>query len=356
MTWSEWLENDANEALAKWKQAARNISQRFHLAAGYKVQKASAKQNERAFWLLIHKPLDGIRLIAVRLLSQGNTNGQIELRIWTYAERKEIWPRFERGPTFIFRDIAFIPYPCTPQGSWKAELAREGTEVRGKAFSGKLSDLGEPGDAVALLRSLFESFSDFVLERNQMELCEQGANCDLSPLGNGSGASRYAAPLISADTRRFEPEEEIELAEFEKGLSSLSISEREAIIKVRVGQTPFRVNLLNRWNSACSVTGLDSPEVLIASHIKRWSDCESAAERWDVNNGLLLTPSLDKAFDLGFISFEHDGVHRGRLIVSSEASGTLREELRLDNPQLRIREWYQGLGPYLLHHRQRWGL
>lgn len=356
MTWSEWLENDASEALAQWKQAATHISQRFHLAAGYKVQKASAKQNQRAFWLLIHKPLDGVRLIAIRLYSQGNPKGQVELRIWSYAERKDIWSRFEHGPTFTFRGSAFKPYLCTPQASWKTELAREGVEVCGKAFSGRLADVGEPEKAVILLRSLFESFSDFVLERYQNVLLERGVDGDLSPSHDSSEASKSASPLITAYTPKSEDEEDKKIAEFEKNLSFLSISEREAVIKIRVGQSSFRDNLLNRWNSACSVTGLSSPEVLIASHIKRWSDCESAAERWDVNNGLLLTPSLDKAFDLGLISFEHDGIYRGRLIVSSKVGWDLRNKLRLDDPQWRIREWYQGLSPYLLHHRQRWAL
>ncbi|WP_374005207.1 HNH endonuclease [Delftia lacustris] len=123
---------------------------------------------------------------------------------------------------------------------------------------------------------------------------------------------------------------------------------------MRVGQSLFRVNLLNRWNFACSVTGLKNPEVLIASHIKRWSYCEKASERWDVNNGLLLTPSLDKAFDLGLIGFEHEGIHRGRLIVSAKVDWDMRNKLKHDNPQWRIRDWYQGLA--LLHHRQRWDL
>ncbi|MEQ6307059.1 HNH endonuclease signature motif containing protein [Delftia acidovorans] len=356
MNWGEWLENDAGEALSQWKQAAKEISQRFDLFTGRKVKKASAKQNERAFWLLVHKPLDGVRLLAVRLPIQGNSKGQIEMRIWSYADRKDVGPMFEYSPTFTFRGSVFKPYTCTPQDSWKLELKREGVEVHGKVYSGQLADVGEPGEAVTVLRSLFESFSDFVLEHHQKLAVESDGDDYISPSDGSSTPSRSVATVISIDTRTFENEHEEKIAEFEKTLSSLSISEREAIMKIRVGQSSFREKLLTRWNFACSVTGLKFPEILIASHIKRWSDCETAAERWDVNNGLLLTPSLDKAFELGLIGFEHEGIHRGRLIVSAKVDWELRGTLRLDNPQWHIRYWFQGLTPYLLHHRQRWAL
>lgn len=44
----------------------------------------------------------------------------------------------------------------------------------------------------------------------------------------------------------------------------------------------------------------------MASHIKPWRD-SSSKERLDVYNGLLLTPSLDKAFDKGLITFDVKG-------------------------------------------------
>ena len=44
----------------------------------------------------------------------------------------------------------------------------------------------------------------------------------------------------------------------------------------------------------------------MASHIKPWRVC-SNAERLDGNNGLLLSPHVDKLFDQGWISFADDG-------------------------------------------------
>jgi putative restriction endonuclease len=59
--------------------------------------------------------------------------------------------------------------------------------------------------------------------------------------------------------------------------------------------------------TACRLTGVTNPSLLIASHIKPWRLCETAEERLDGMNGLLLTPDADHLFDRGFISFEEDG-------------------------------------------------
>ena len=47
--------------------------------------------------------------------------------------------------------------------------------------------------------------------------------------------------------------------------------------------------------------------MLVASHIKPWRDSNNQ-ERLDKFNGLLLLANLDKAFDLGFISFADTGL------------------------------------------------
>ncbi len=45
---------------------------------------------------------------------------------------------------------------------------------------------------------------------------------------------------------------------------------------------------------------------MIASYIKPWSRSDNR-ERLDPYNGFLLLPNLDKAFDLGYISFTASG-------------------------------------------------
>lgn len=82
-------------------------------------------------------------------------------------------------------------------------------------------------------------------------------------------------------------------------------TQKEILIRARIGQGQFRQNLISHWKG-CAVTGFKETNLLIASHIKPWRYA-SNSERLDPFNGLLLTPNLDKAFDQGYISFKDDG-------------------------------------------------
>jgi putative restriction endonuclease len=88
--------------------------------------------------------------------------------------------------------------------------------------------------------------------------------------------------------------------------ASLNKTEKEQLIKARVGQGDFRKNVF-KVEGRCRVTGIDNPALLRASHIKPWRACVSAIERLDGFNGLLLAPHVDHLFDLGFLSFSDDG-------------------------------------------------
>lgn len=82
-------------------------------------------------------------------------------------------------------------------------------------------------------------------------------------------------------------------------------TQRLQLTKARVGQGLFRNRVMLR-DQRCRVTGVADPRLLIASHIKAWKD-SSNAERLDGNNGILLSPHLDRLFDAHLISFEDDG-------------------------------------------------
>ncbi len=87
-----------------------------------------------------------------------------------------------------------------------------------------------------------------------------------------------------------------------KGLSS---TEREAIIKARIGQGQFRNSLISYWG-CCAITGCTELSVLRASHIKPWSQ-SNISERMSLYNGILLSPNFDVCFDNGLISFDDSG-------------------------------------------------
>lgn len=85
----------------------------------------------------------------------------------------------------------------------------------------------------------------------------------------------------------------------------LSVTEKQNVILSRIGQGRFRKQLIDFWK-CCAVTGFTEIPLLTASHIKPWKNSNNF-EKLDFYNGLLLTPNLDKVFDLGLISFDNDG-------------------------------------------------
>ena len=56
-------------------------------------------------------------------------------------------------------------------------------------------------------------------------------------------------------------------------------TEAERLVVQRVGQDIFRRGLLEYWDGRCAITSLAVPELLRASHIKPWADCDSDTER-----------------------------------------------------------------------------
>lgn len=126
---------------------------------------------------------------------------------------------------------------------------------------------------------------------------------------------------------------------------SLSNTERQAIIKARIGQGQFRDQLISHWKT-CAVTGCAEIGLLRASHIKPWS-ASSITERLSLYNGLLLSPALDACLDRGYISFDNDG----RIMLSERLSVADIEALGLDN-KMYISGLHPEHAPYLSYHRK----
>lgn len=112
---------------------------------------------------------------------------------------------------------------------------------------------------------------------------------------------------------------------------NLSNTERDAIVKSRIGQGLFRDKLIKYWGG-CAISNYKNPAILMASHIKPWR-VSSNFERLDVYNGLLLLPNYDRLFDLGYISFANNG----KIIISSLISKDeylalgINKEIKLNN-------------------------
>lgn len=121
---------------------------------------------------------------------------------------------------------------------------------------------------------------------------------------------------------------------------------RQTLVEARVGQGAYRQELMKLWSGRCAVSGIDIPEVLIASHIKAWSR-SSNLERLDPYNGLLLAANIDKLFDKGLISFDHEG----QLLVSEALRSQNLAALGLALGS-RLRQLHPKLQAYLVDHRQ----
>lgn len=77
--------------------------------------------------------------------------------------------------------------------------------------------------------------------------------------------------------------------------------EKIVAVRQRVNQNFFRRAVLASYKNSCCITGLNIPELLIASHIKSWA-ASNEVEKTNPRNGLCLNALHDKAFDKGFIT------------------------------------------------------
>lgn len=76
--------------------------------------------------------------------------------------------------------------------------------------------------------------------------------------------------------------------------------DKERLIKTRINQSIFRTMILATYDNTCCITGINNPELLIASHIVPWS--KDMKNRLNPTNGLCLNALHDKAFDKGLIT------------------------------------------------------
>jgi predicted restriction endonuclease len=137
-----------------------------------------------------------------------------------------------------------------------------------------------------------------------------------------------------------------DLAMHEREFITLPETERESVIKARIGQGIFRKELIEMWGGACAVTGVRLPNLLRASHIKPWR-FSTNSERTNRYNGLLLLPQYDHLFDKGFISFDDDGQ-----IVTSKALDRIPPSQLGINATDRLRTLSDSHLAFLRYHRK----
>jgi len=126
-------------------------------------------------------------------------------------------------------------------------------------------------------------------------------------------------------------------------------TERKGLVTSRVGQGWYRQEILKKWGNECPITGCSLTEVLISSHIKRWSE-SNEDERLDRDNGILLSPNIDSLFDKHLITFEDDG----SIIISNKIAKKDLDVLGINRSiKLKVDD---GMKKYLLHHRSKFNI
>lgn len=127
--------------------------------------------------------------------------------------------------------------------------------------------------------------------------------------------------------------------------SSLPETTREALVKARIGQGLFRRRVVQEYGR-CLITKIEEPALLVASHIKPWRDCrKDPRECLDPENALLLSPTWDRLFDQGFISF----TDLGEMIISDNLKQKVRDALGVGKQNISLT---RGQAAYMAWHRK----
>jgi len=75
------------------------------------------------------------------------------------------------------------------------------------------------------------------------------------------------------------------------------------LVRPRLGQGIFRVNVTEAYSRQCAVTGERTLPILDAAHIRPYAD----GGEHEVTNGLLLRTDIHRLFDLGYVTVNNDG-------------------------------------------------
>ncbi|MRT38763.1 HNH endonuclease [Acinetobacter sp. RIT698] len=133
-----------------------------------------------------------------------------------------------------------------------------------------------------------------------------------------------------------------------KNNPKIKATEKEQLIKARIGQGNFRKSLIDLWGQCC-ISHTNLIQVLRASHIKPWKDCNNE-ERLNKFNGLLLTPNFDVLFDCGLISFSDKGSILISKLLSNDQCKILgihrKIKIKIEKEHLEFMKWHRDIKFY----------
>lgn len=124
----------------------------------------------------------------------------------------------------------------------------------------------------------------------------------------------------------------------------------EKIVKVRVGQQRFKRDVLSDCGRVCPFTNITDESLLIAGHIKPWAKSNDE-EKLDPKNGLLFTPTFDRMFNNGFITFKDDTKLMISPLVSNATVRLLGIQSNMEIPIPLLGNSHKGRREFMEYHR-----
>lgn len=121
-------------------------------------------------------------------------------------------------------------------------------------------------------------------------------------------------------------------------------------VKTRVNQSVFRQMVLSNYNNKCAITGIDIPELLLASHIIPWSKNEE--HRLNPENGICFSALYDKAFDTGLIGINtnHEIIFSDAIKKKKESEFYIKYFISLENQKIIVAQKYSPRKEFLEYH------
>lgn len=121
--------------------------------------------------------------------------------------------------------------------------------------------------------------------------------------------------------------------------------------RYRKGQAKYRKEVIDHM-SQCPFSKISDERLLIASHIKPYQVCideDRLDQALDYQNGLALSPTYDRLFDQGYITFTDEGF----LICGTLLSPYTWDRLNIDpNAKNKMRIYPEARTEYLDYHRK----
>lgn len=216
------------------------------------------------------------------------------------------------------------------KGGWTNEISEDGSEIhmyrdekgrnRGNSLHIAFAKLTKKSDYtfVGVFRRDFTKSTPL---DNYLYLVSN--TIDVSLWANGGSVVRFDEKYLLNPVNH---DDEKLIEDIDRAFSvQLNGEVKKSIVKVRCNQSVFRERLQSRYRKCC-LCNVSNNNLLIASHIKPWSE-SGGKEKLDVNNGFLLCPNHDKLFDQGWISFEDSG----NIIISDKLSDVDRLFMNVNN-------------------------